>query len=304
VEASRSFEVDAHDAGQRLDVMLARALGVSRGHVRRLLERERVRLSGRPAAKGTLLRAGDVVEVVPFRPPEAGPPPQQELALSILRDEAGLVAVDKPAGLPTHPLDCDETGTVLNAFLARFPEALGVGEGGARSGVVHRLDTGTSGVLVFAREQGAWERARRAFTTRGVEKVYLARVHGRFERAQRCEIRLEHRGDHMRVVTRGGRLAVTDLRALRHDDGETLVEARPVTGLTHQIRATLAALGHPIVGDERYGSAVRLGRHLLHATGIRIESFAADSPAPPEIVGRVGQFPLVETRQKLPTYWE
>jgi 23S rRNA-/tRNA-specific pseudouridylate synthase len=106
----------------------------------------------------------------------------------------------------------------------------------------------------------------------------------------------------MRVVTRGGRLAVTDLRALRHDDAETLVEARPVTGLTHQIRATLAALGHPIVGDERYGSPIRLGRHLLHATRIRIESFAADSPAPAEIVGRVGHFPLVETQQKLPTY--
>ncbi len=301
MEPARSFQVSASDAGQRLDVLLARALGVSRGHVRRLLERERVRLSGRTAVKGTALREGDVIEVVPFRPAEAGPTPEPGLPLAILRDEDGLVAVDKPAGLPTHPFDCDETGTVLNAFVARFLGAVGVGEGGARSGVVHRLDTGTSGVLVLAREQAAWERARRAFAARTVEKLYLARVHGAFERAQRCELRLAHRGDHVKVVARGGRLAVTDLRPLVVGASETLVEARPRTGLTHQIRATLAALGHPIVGDELYGSPTRIGRHLLHATRIELGGFAADSPPPREIAGDGCSVPLVETPRELPT---
>ncbi len=298
---TKTIAVPASDVGRRLDVVLARELGLSRGQVRRLLDRERVRLSGRPAAKGAILRSGDLIEVVAFRRPEAGPLPEPEQPLVVLRAQDGLVAVDKPAGRATHPLDCDETGTVLSAVLARFPGALGVGEGGARSGVVHRLDIGTSGVLVFAQTQHAWELARRAFAERTVEKLYLARVHGVFERAQRSELRLEHRGDHMRVVASGGRLAVTELRPLRVDADETLVEARPLSGLTHQIRVTLAALGHPVVGDERYGSSLRLGRHLLHAARIRIESFAADSPPPLEIVGDVGPSPLVQDPQKLPT---
>ncbi len=285
MEQGTRIVVPDAEAGTRLDVLLARRLRLSRGYARRLIERERVHVGGRPAAKGTLVRAGEPVEVASFRHPDLGPPPAPELSLEILGREEGLLAVDKPAGRPTHALDCEESHTEQNAVLARFPEMLGVGEGGVRSGVVHRLDTFTSGVIVFALEQAAWERARRAFTERRVEKVYVARVHGAFAHEIDCELRLAQRGDHVRIVASGGRVAQTRLRPLASFEDTSLVEARPITGHRHQIRATLAHLGMPVVGDRLYGSPARIDRHLLHATHLALEGFAAGSPAPPEIVG-------------------
>jgi hypothetical protein len=152
--------VPGEGSGARLDVFLARSLDLSRGYARRLLERGGIRLNGAPAAKGARVQPGDVVSGPPFRHPSEGPLASPGLEVRILAEKGGLLAVDKPAGVPTHPLDFDERGTVLSALLARYPEMSGVGEGGLRSGVVHRLDVGTSGVLVFARETEAWTRAR------------------------------------------------------------------------------------------------------------------------------------------------
>ncbi|MEE8557342.1 MAG: RluA family pseudouridine synthase, partial [Myxococcota bacterium] len=141
----REFLVSEEEAETRLDVFLAARLGLSRGYVRRLLRRGSVRIGNEGAVKGVLLRAGDRIRVPDFRPPSEGPVPDDQAELRVLRDEAGLIAVDKPAGVPTHPLDFDETGTVLNAVVARYPGIVGVGGGGVQSGVVHRLDIGTSG---------------------------------------------------------------------------------------------------------------------------------------------------------------
>jgi 23S rRNA pseudouridine1911/1915/1917 synthase len=276
------ISVTEAEAGSRLDLFLVEKLSLSRGYVRRLLQRGNVRIGDEPAVKGTLLRSGDVVRVPQFRHPSEGPI-GAPLDLVILQEKAGLVAVDKPPGVATHPLDFDETGTILNAIVARHPEIVGVGEGGLQSGVVHRLDIGTSGVLVFATLPDAWARARKAFEERRVTKRYVARVHGAFREEREIVLRLAHRGDHMRVVERGGREAFTALRPLRTDGTTSLVEARPATGLMHQIRVTLAELGHPIVGDRIYGSERSLDRHLLHATDIDIEGFTAHSNLPPEI---------------------
>jgi 23S rRNA pseudouridine1911/1915/1917 synthase len=277
------IEVSDADAGARLDVLLARGLDVSRGYARRLLARGDIRLNARSAPKGVRVERGDVVEGPAFRHPSLGPRSSREPELRILKEERGLVAIDKPAGIPTHPLDYDETGTVLNVLLSRFPDMAGIGEGGLRPGLLHRLDTGTSGVLVFATERRSWERGRRAFSERRVWKRYLARVHGRLSMDEtELVLRLEHRGVRMRVVEHGGRTAITWLRTL--DAGsESLIEARPVTGLMHQIRVTLAHMGHPLLGDRIYGSDRDLGRHLLHATEIDIEGFRAESPPPPEV---------------------
>ena len=273
--------VDESDAGLRLDVWLARELGLSRGYVRRLLSRDGVRVNGSPAVKGTLLRSDDRIEVEPFRHPDQGPIAAADPALRILHQDAGLVAVDKPAGRATQPLDYDETGTLLNAVLAVYPELSGVGEGGLMSGVVHRLDRDTSGVLLFARTEEAWQRARAAFDERRVEKTYLALVHGRLQGEHEISLSLGHRGDRMRVVKRGGRTALTRLRGVEIRDGTTLVEARPVTGLMHQLRVSLAELGHPVVGDRVYGSSRREERHWLHASRIRLDGFEAASEPPP-----------------------
>lgn len=278
-----SFEVGPGDAGMRLDAVVARALGLSRGWVRKLLGAGLVRLAGRPAAKGAILRAGDRIDVLPFPRPDAGPLANVGIALPVLRETAGLVAIDKPAGLAVHPLDPDETTTALNALVARHPEMVGVGEGGLRSGVVHRLDPGTSGVLVFALHEQAWRDARAAFQEKRVVKRYLARVHGAFSEERDVELLLENRGAHVRVVERGGRLAASHIRALETGPETSLVEVTMRTGVRHQIRATLAELGHPVVGDRLYGSKAELERHWLHAVSIAWEGFAAEAEPPAEL---------------------
>ena len=279
----RSVEVERTDAGQRLDAWLARELGLSRGYVRRLLARERVRVNGLPAIKGSVLRAADRIEIDAFRHPDEGPIARAEFELRVLARGDGLVAVDKPAGRPTQPLDYEETGAVLNTLLDRFPQLQGVGEGGLMSGVVHRLDRDTSGVLVFAETTVAWQRARAEFDARRVDKLYRGLVHGVFEGVRDVSLRLDHRGPRMRAVERGGREALTRLRPLETRGESTLVEARPITGLMHQIRATLAELGHPVVGDATYGSTAECSRHWLHAERIRIGDFEAASEPPPQL---------------------
>lgn len=276
--------VSATDAGKRVDRLLAEQLLLSRRYALRLLARQGVRLGGNPARKGAILREGDEIEVLPFRHPREGPIAAPELAVRVLARAPGLVAVDKPAGRATHPLDFDERDTLLNGVLAAFPDLLDVGEGGVRSGVVHRLDVQTSGVLLFATEQSAWETARAAFAERRVAKRYLARVHGRFEGALSSELRLDHRGAHMARVLSGGLEALTRLQALEPGDETSLVQAEPVTGVRHQIRVALAALGHPIVGDRLYGSHDPRERHLLHAAHLELPGITADSPVPPEIL--------------------
>jgi 23S rRNA pseudouridine1911/1915/1917 synthase len=280
--AGESFEVADGDAGQRLDHVVARLLGVSRGYARKLISAERVLLGGRPAVKGTELRAGERVEILPFARPDDPPEPNASLALAVLAETAGLLAIDKPAGQATHPLEHAERDTSLNAVVARFPEVSGVGEGGLRSGVVHRLDPGTSGVLVFARSEDAWRAARAAFAERLVHKRYVARVHGSFTGEREVELRLESRGDHVRVVSRGGRVALSRIRSLAAGAEHSTVEIEMRTGVRHQIRATLAYLGHPVVGDSLYGSPAALSRHLLHAESLRFGDFAASAPLPAE----------------------
>jgi 23S rRNA pseudouridine1911/1915/1917 synthase len=287
VPAAQSLRVPAEAEGARLDVFLAHRLDLGRRYVWRLLERGCIRLEGRLAAKGVVLRAGEQLDVASFRHPSEGPVADPVLTLRVLAEAAGLLAVDKPAGIPSHPLDYDETGTALGAVLALRPEVRDAGEGGLECGLVHRLDTGTSGVLVLATDKRAWSEARAAFAGRRVRKRYLARVHGSLRAPAELALRFAPRGKRVRVVEHGGRLALTRVRPLEPRADETLVEVEPITGLRHQIRAVLAHLGHPVIGDTLYGSPARLPRHLLHAEWIRLGSFEARSPLPDDFASRI-----------------
>ena len=304
-------------AGDRLDRALATLLGVSRRQVRELLARGAVSLNGRPARldnKGDPVSAGDRLLIEEVRSPsQASVIPEPRLPLEVLASGPGWLAVDKPAGMPVHPLRDGETGTVLNALVARRPEVQGVGEAGLRSGVVHRLDVDTSGVLLLATTELVWERLRAAFREHRVDKVYRAIVWGEFAVECRLEVGLvvaQHRPARVRVVaeptagTRPGgpggpgvwwvEQRIRPLEALR---GATLVEVRPRTGFLHQVRATLAHLGHPLVGDAVYGGAresdpgssaalpepVIAARHMLHAAAVAIDDdVRAESPDPPD----------------------
>jgi len=297
-DASRSLEVLAEETGSRLDVFLAARLGLSRAQTRRLLARGAVRLEGRTVAeeaKGVALKAGETVDVAPFaRPEHAAARAQPDLPLRELATGPGWIAVDKPAGVPVHPLEEDETGTVLNAALARHPEIQGVGEKGLRSGVVHRLDVDTSGVLLLARDEPTWLRLRAAFSAGRVDKVYRAIALGRVEGAGSVEVPLltaRHRPARVRVArpeeerVRGVRMAQLAWRVLEELEGATLVEVRPRTGFLHQIRAIFAWLGHPLAGDRAYGppdDPTGAARHMLHASEIGFEEIAARADDAPD----------------------
>ncbi len=285
------------DTGTRLDVFLAERLALSRAQVRRLLARGAVRLDGRPApAKGAPVAAGATVEVEPFARPEerrALAAPGQELR--VLSEGPGWLAVAKPAGVPVHPLEEEETGTLLNALIARHPEVHGVGEGGLRSGVVHRLDVETSGALLLATRQDAWERLRQAFRSHQVEKLYRVIVLGRLEQAGSASLPLvlaRHRPARVRVLapaeaarTRGARQGELAWRPLEVGPGASLLEVRLRTGFLHQIRASLAHLGFPVAGDRSYGApddASGAPRQMLHAARVAWREVAAECPEPPD----------------------
>ncbi len=297
-----AFVAGPGDAGLRLDLFLASKLALSRAAVRRLLARGVVRVDDRAAsagAKGLLLGAGMRIDVEAFTPPgRLAPPAEPGRELRVLAEGPGWLAVDKPAGVPVHPLGEGERATLLGAVAARHPEIVGVGEGGLRSGVVHRLDVDTSGVVLFATDAPTWDRLRAAFRTHRVEKRYRAIVRGRPPASGRCERILavtRHRPARVRVLSaaeaqslsgaRPTRLSWRELEAL---PAATLLEVTLETGFLHQIRATFADLGHPLVGDVLYGARLgpepprRAPRQMLHAASVRLDEITAESPDPPD----------------------
>jgi len=288
----RTLRVEPAEAGRRLDVFLAERLGLSRAQVRRLLGRGSVEVAGRTARerdKGRTLAAGDALTVAPFRTAGAQRVrPEPELPLRVVARGPGWLGVDKPAGTAMHPFEEEETGTLLGAVVARHPEVQGVGEGGLRSGIVHRLDVDTSGVVLVASEQAVWQRLRRAFQEQRVEKVYRAVVAGRVETPGRADVGVcmaRHRPARVRIVDEAERAAARGVWPVRMTwlplevrDASSLVEVRPETGFLHQIRVVLANAGHPLLGDRSYAPpkiAAQAPRHLLHATRIAFEEILA-----------------------------
>ena len=295
---SLDLSIGPERAGRRLDRVLAEALGTSRAETRRLLARGGVELDGRAldaSAKGIFLEEGSRLRVDGYRPTAEQVPiaePDEAGRFPILASGKGWVVLDKPAGTPVHPLREDERGTLLGAVVAREIGVVGVGEGGLRSGVVHRLDVDTSGAVVIATAQQSWKRLRRAFRDHRVTKLYRAIVAGRIELERGIELPLvvaRHKPARVRVVeperaaALGATVARQRVRPLETFQDATLVEVSLETGFLHQIRATFAHLGHPVLGDPTYASeeiAARAPRQMLHAAVLRFEEIEASSPDP------------------------
>ncbi len=299
--------VGPNEDGWRLDAFLAASLGISRAGARRALSRGKVTWRERPVgldAKGAPIAEGDRIQVVHEPDPSEAPPrPEPDQPLEIVASGDGWLALDKPAGTPVHPLQVDEGGSLANALVARHPEVIGVGEGGLRSGVVHRLDVDTSGVLLFAVQEEAWQRLREAFRRHKVEKTYLAIVAGRLEGEGELALQLSvgrHRPAKVRVLSEDdarpgrGRPTRTRWRSLVATDEASLVEARPTTGFLHQIRASLAHLGHPILGDPRYGGPEHAlaPRQMLHAQRVRWKEVEATCEPPADFAAALRELGL------------
>lgn len=295
------FEVDGRAAGSRLDAFLGERLGLSRAETRRLLARGVVRVDGRArdaGAKGERLLMGARVEVAPFTPrADQCILPAPELALTVLAEGPDWLALDKPPGMPVHPYREDERATAAGYAVHLRPQMQGVGEGGLRSGVVHRLDVDTSGVLLLATQDAAWRRLRRAFRRHRVAKRYRAIALGDLEESGRVELDLRvarHRPARVAVAEPGrarapGSVRQTRLawRVLERLRGGCLVEVDLETGFLHQVRVSLAHLGAPLAGDRVYGPAPEAdpsgaARHMLHAASLEWEEVRAESPDPPD----------------------
>lgn len=277
-------------AGQRLDRHLVETIGVSRTQANALLDAGAVRVNGRVAKskdKGRALVAGDVVET----DADALLPAPSDAPLAVAAEGEGFLIADKPAGLPTHPLNPAQRDTLLNRVVARRPAVVGVGEGGLRSGVVHRLDVDTSGLVFFALSEERFATARAAFAGHAADKTYLAFVAGRVTEPRRVELPLavvRHSPAHVEVVKPGedperrAWPAALSFRPVEAFASATLLEVRLETGFLHQIRVTLAHLGHPVLGDDRYGRPdPPAGRLMLHAAELRVGDAAATSQPPP-----------------------
>jgi 23S rRNA pseudouridine1911/1915/1917 synthase len=252
--------VGAEQEGERLDHVVARARGdVAVAEGRRLIEAGAVRVDGRVARKGVRVVAGQVVDIDERAADGGGVEPDATVPVRWLHVDDALVAIDKPAGVPSHPLRAGERGTAANAIVARFPECATASTDPREGGLAHRLDNETSGVLLAARSRPAWEALRAAMGAATCDKTYLAEVVGAPPAAgvETAPIgRAGRRGARVRVgAGRGALAARTAWEVVERRGATTLVRARLHAGRAHQVRAHLAAAGFPIVGDEVYGAA-------------------------------------------------
>jgi len=270
------------EAGQRLDVALqARFPAASRAFCRQAVESGLVLVGGRPCLKGYKLREGDEVTVVRLKEAEDNRVyPDASVPVRIVFEDLSLIAVSKPAGLAVHPLVCEDHGTLMNGLVARYPELAGVGDQPLMAGALHRIDTGTSGLVLAARTQAAFENLRAQFVAQSVEKIYWALVEGHVAVAGRLEHELAHHPSHPCCKMVEARTLAAPDRRMRAETlfkpleligPYTLLEVAIRTGVTHQIRCQLALDGFPIVNDTLYGAKPVAGceRHFLHAFEIR-----------------------------------
>lgn len=271
--------------GARVDRAVAELFELPVATARRLLEAGRVRVDGAKRKKGEAVKAGQALAL------EGGGrwlAPAADARVRVLRLEADRIVVDKPAGMPCHPLVPGEGGTVVDALAALHPEIEAASpEAPREAGLAHRLDTGTSGCLVVARTPTSWRALREAFASDRVEKRYLALVEGSVGAKRVVEEPIGHDpSDSRRMrVDPLGRAARSEVRPLVSGPRATLVEVLMQGGRRHQLRVHLAQLGHPIVGDVLYGAAPAADAllPLLHCRALVLPGNApitAPLPAP------------------------
>ena len=263
----------------RLDRFLVSVLPrQSRSQIQRLIKDGHIRVDGREAKANQPVKTGQAVTVDSPEPIDPTPQPEA-LEVPILYQDYDIVVVDKPAGMVVHPAAGHAGGTLVNALLHHVDDLSGIG-GEKRPGIVHRLDRGTSGLMVVAKHDRAHEELSRQFHDREVEKVYFALVWGEVMAGRRIDAPIgRDPSDRKKMSARGRRTreAVTRiLRAEHLNPALTLIQVAIHTGRTHQIRVHLSAIGHPVVGDAVYGgvrrrvpgdirAVARLERPFLHA---------------------------------------
>jgi 23S rRNA pseudouridine1911/1915/1917 synthase len=310
---SQRILVESEHDGSRLDNFLTALLpDQSRSQLQRLIKEGRVTGPVGGLRPSTPVRAGQEYAIDIPAPSPAVPEPEA-LPLRIVFEDPDIVVLDKPAGMVVHPAAGHSSGTLVNALLHHVKDLSGIG-GELRPGIVHRLDRGTSGLMVVAKHDRAHQELSRQFRDREVEKEYAALVWGVVHAGRRIDEPIgRDEKDRQRMSTRArrARSAVTRVTWARHFRGVSLLKVAIQTGRTHQIRVHLSAIGHPIVGDATYGGVrrraphdlrplMRLERPFLHAMrltfthptdGRRVDF---DSPLPPDLESVVDEIEAIQ----------
>jgi 23S rRNA pseudouridine1911/1915/1917 synthase len=292
----------ADDAGTRLDLFLSRRLpALSRSRLQKLITAGHVRVDGAVARNSLALHAGAAIEVAhpPTEPSGLAP---EALPLLVVYDDDDLAVIDKPAGMVVHPAAGHRTGTVVNALLHHLEGLSGIG-GADRPGIVHRLDRGTSGLMVVAKHDSSHAHLSRQFHDREVTKEYLALVWGAPRQGEVINLPIgRDPRERKKMSTRAsrGRPAITRVVDVERLGDVSLVRVAIGTGRTHQIRVHLSERGHPIVGDALYGGVRRrvtqkmsvvgtLDRPFLHAARLEFahprdgRRLAFEAPLPEDL---------------------
>jgi 23S rRNA pseudouridine1911/1915/1917 synthase len=329
----RTFEVPAESRGQRLDHFLVQQLGdVSRSRVQLLIDQGGVRINGAAAKSSTKLRGGERIEVEGEAHPAPLKAEAEAIPLDVIYEDKDLAVINKPAGMMVHAGsgktdDARSRGTLVNALLYRFSKLSATG-GDLRPGIVHRLDKDTSGLIVVAKNDKAHAALGEMFSSRRINKTYIALVEGRLERDKGTITAAVSRDTirRTRMTTRpneNARSAVSHYEVIRKLETRfgpfALVRVRIETGRTHQIRVHMSSIGLPVVGDTLYGGAgqlvektppqsgktagrrgsegerLRLGRNFLHAARLEFthpttgKAMELEAPLPEELEAFLGR---------------
>ena len=274
------IKITQENSNQRLDKALTEKLPITRSQIQKMIKTGKILVNGELAAVHRFLKPGDVLKIIDKDIKtinvDKNLKPNPSVKFKIVYEDDNILVIDKPAGLLIHPTEKMEPKTLAAGLLAKYPKIAKVGENELRPGIVHRLDKSVSGLILVCKTQEAFDYFKKLFQNRKVKKIYTALVHGKMERVEgTIDLPIARSATKGKMAVKsqeqGGKEAITNYTVTKQFHNFSLLDVEILTGRTHQIRAHLNALQHPVVGDKLYTQKwvkekLDIDRPFLHAS--------------------------------------